>query len=347
MCKTTRWTTWIPASMVLLACSYGQTVVWVPDYVDEKVQVRIGEDPGTKSVTLKLAQCNPNSVAVNSGKLYVICNGEWDNGDKVLVYDAAAIKAAADASELMDGPLQTITSPEFNKLIGIAFDAQNNLWVASWGNNKILSISAATLNANPVVEVSLVNSPAQPAGLAFDPDGSLWVTGGFNGGILVNIAPDNLHAGDVPTRYCIASEVDPACQLFPNRFKNPEGVALFHDKIWVANNGGGMPGRELVGLHVENPGKPSATLVVDFVFGPPLPFVCPGGLFASSQYLWMNDEGYGAANTTCGQYDRGTGVGGIFRFEEPQMGIDPATSLRFLNITGRPGFGGLFVEENP
>jgi hypothetical protein len=72
--------------------------------------------------------------------------------------------------------------------------------------------------------------------------------------------------------------------------------------------------------------------VVNTVFGSSQdasgPFVCPGGLFASSQYLWVNDQSFGQADPGCGaRGDVGSAVG--------------------ANITARPGFGGLFVEDAP
>ncbi len=43
-----------------------------------------------------------------------------------------------------------------------------------------------------------------------------------------------------------------------------------------------------------------------------------------------------------------TGVGGILRFTRELLAdeaTDPDAIVRFSNITGRPGFGGLFVEK--
>jgi hypothetical protein len=79
--------------------------------------------------------------------------------------------------------------------------------------------------------------------------------------------------------------------------------------------------------------------------------VCPGGLFASSQYLWVNDQSFGQADPGCGaRGDVGSGVGAIFRFTKELLAAEaaePDAIVRFSNITARPGFGGLFVEDAP
>src|ERR1700682_5070340 len=114
--------------------------VWVPDYYGQQVQMRMGEGPTMKSFSLRLPSCNPNSVAVNTGKLYVVCNGAL-HGDKVLVYNASIKDTYPSGAVLTPEAVpvtQTITSPEFNDLIGIAVDADSNIWLASNGANEIL-----------------------------------------------------------------------------------------------------------------------------------------------------------------------------------------------------------------
>ena len=272
--------------------------------------------------------------------------------DRIWVYDANAIKAAAPDAVLATQPVQkTIMSIEFNELIGIAFDGQNNLWVASFAANQIVEISAASLATDiPTVTNTLPSSPDSPVALAFDSDGSLWVAGQFDTGIVLNLPADQLDqgAGAVP-RYCISNNVQCGLANHPNDlFKDVEGLALFNGKIWVANNGGNMPGRELVALRVE-----AGALVVDTVFGSQAQgtgaVVCPGGLFATTQHLWVNDQGFNDPNTTCGSTDadRGSAVGAVLRFTQPQLDnqtTDPTQIVRFSSITGRPGFGGIFVE---
>jgi len=335
-------------------------VVWIPDFYGQTatggaglLQVRVGGANPT-AITVNLPACNPNSVAVNNNKLYVACSAYGGNPDRILVYDATKIRGAA-AGTLSIQPSQTITSNQFSSLIGITFDASNNLWIASYGNNEVLSISAATLNtATPAVTVELVDSPPSPTGLAFAADGSLWVTGQFGGGILLNFASNQfgLGANAQPT-YCIVSTNQGAgCQFSNNLFLEPEGVALLNGDIWVANNGpgGSSPGRELVDLKVV-----AGALSVNATFGNPnvpadSPFVCPGGLFATPNHLWVNDESYGEANPACGGNGDVAGqTGGILSFTAAQLAAQTTTIsqvLVFSNVTGRPGFGGIFVEND-
>jgi len=86
-----------------------------------------------------------------------------------------------------------------------------------------------------------------------------------------------------------------------------------------------------------NPGTPTS------------PFVCPGGLFASSVQLWVNDESYGETNPACGADGDVTfsNTGGVFAFTAAELAAEPATQAPvFTNITGRQGFGGVFVEND-
>jgi hypothetical protein len=80
------------------------------------------------------------------------------------------------------------------------------------------------------------------------------------------------------------------------------------------------------------------------------PFVCPGGLFASSSQLWVNDESYGETNPQCGAAgDVASMTGGVFSFTPAELAAKTTTIsqvLAFSNITGRPGYGGIFVEND-
>jgi hypothetical protein len=385
------------------------TTQWIPDYYGERVRVRSSTTGGAgivagPSVDLQLQNCNPNSVAVNSGKLYVVCSNGFGNMDQILVYDAATIRSSmmltngtppvsnamplkaithsvTSTTETYNG--QPITGPTgqpvavpvgFYSLIAIAFDASNNLWVSSYGgtipnnaNNvsgnpdpipvkgRIFSISAAELaNATPAVVDSLDDSPSAPAGLVFDTDGSLWVVGQYANGILLNFTSDQLFNGaNANPRYCFTSD-NVGCSSQAGLFKGAEGVALFDNKIWVANNdtgaNGDVPGRELVGMSVSN-----GQLVVGTVFGSSTdatksPVVCPGGLFATSSHLWVNDESYGENPPHCGAAgDQGTNVGGIFAFTAAQLEgttTDLSSALRYTQVTSLPGFGGIYIEND-
>ncbi|MDR3553694.1 MAG: hypothetical protein P4L55_02950, partial [Syntrophobacteraceae bacterium] len=348
----------ITQKFALSGTGVSSRVVWSPDYYGQLLDVRVGSGASPTAIKVSLPSCNPNSVAVNNNKLYVACSANGANPDKILVYNAATIRTAP-AGTLTISPLQTITNSKFNSLIGIAFDSSNDLWIASYGNNTIFSISAATLNtASPVVTTELVDSPPSPTGLAFATDGSLWVTGQYGGGILLNFPKSQFGLGEsAQPAYCIASTALSGCQYVNNLFLEPEGVAVFNGDIWVANNssynsatGLTSPGRELIDLKIV-----SNTLSVNATYGnasvaADSPFVCPGGLFATATHLWVNDESYGETNPGCGgNGDVATQTGGIFSFTPAQLAAKTTTVsqvLNFSNVTGRPGFGGIFVEND-
>lgn len=67
--------------------------------------------------------------------------------------------------------------------LGIAFDADGNLWVGNVGNQTVVAFSPTQLAAGGTIDPNVVlssnaGSLSIPAGLAFDSDGSLWVMGG-------------------------------------------------------------------------------------------------------------------------------------------------------------------------
>jgi hypothetical protein len=336
-------------------------VVYVPDYYGQLLQVRVGTTSPT-AITIDLPSCNPNSVAVNSNKVYVVCNASGDNPDKILVYDASTIRSAP-AGTLTISPLQTITSTQFSSLIGITFDSSNNLWVASYGNSQVDEITTAALaTTTPAVTASLVNSPGSPVSLAFDTNGSLWVTGQYAGGILLNFPSSQLGQGAnaVPDYCAVAANLGSGCQNATGLFLNPEGLALFNGDVWIANNAtgadGNVPARQLIDVKYSG-GSATAvgTLTLNATFGNSTvpadsPFVCPGGLFAGSVHLWVNDESYGEANPQCGAAgDVASQTGGVFDFTAAQLTAQTTTAsqvLAYSNITGRPGFGGIFVEND-
>ena len=354
-------------TLVVNAATAPPRVVWVPDFYGDVLQVRVGTTTPT-AITIDLPTCNPNSVAVNNNLLYVACSyDKWQNTnpDKILVYNASTIRSAP-AGVLTISPEQVISSTQFSSLVGIAFDASNNLWIASNGNSQVEMISAATLNtATPVVTVELVGSPNNPAGLTFAPDGSLWVTGldGSGQGILLNFAPSQFGLGEgASPSYCMASESGQGCQYVSGLFLNdPEGVALVGSDIWVADNStgasGATPGRQLINLSVTVTGTPTAmgTMAVNETFGSTTVaadslLVCPGGLFATPGHLWVNDESYGEGDPQCGSNgDVATETGGVFDFTAAQLAAKTTTAsqvLAYSGITGRPGFGGIFVEND-
>ena len=218
-------------------------IIWVPDYFGEKVYRYLIDftvsPPKFSSQTIELdatastSNCHPNSVAVESGALYVVCNGD----DRILVLNASTF--AFEKTITGKGP-SGVGSGTFayfsgSSLIGIAFDSHKNLWVSGYNSNSLYRIPAAQLaKASPQVDRQVVDSPDSPAGMVFDGSGSLWVVGQFSGGILlkftdatINVAGAFLHNSPLnPNPTLCLSNVLTGCNPTTNLFNNPEGVAL-------------------------------------------------------------------------------------------------------------------------
>jgi GH18 family chitinase/sugar lactone lactonase YvrE len=353
-------------SLTVTTAAANTRYVWIPDFYGQALNVEIGTGATAKLVTVALpTSCYPNSVAVNGANAYVACTIYGAKTDEILVYNATTIHNAA-AGALTLAPTKTITSANFYGLIGQAFDASGNLWVASGGNfsnqGYIAEISSATLNnATPSVTVSIPNKTnglVFPAGLAFGTDGSLWVAD--NTGILMNFPASQLSKGAaaVPA-YCISNtdieDGGATCQTQNGIFPAPEGVAVFNNQVWVANNNqggdGNVPGDTLTAFSfTPGAGGLPGTLTPVETYGTAAgkPFTCPGGLFAGSVHLWVNDESYKEGDPQCGAAgDTGSDVGGVFAFTPTQLtAASTAATPVYTNVTGLPGFGGIFVEND-
>jgi hypothetical protein len=334
----------------------------VPDYLAQKLTIQSRRNAllistgKPRTLTVLTPNCNPNSVAYNNAKLYIACNKDQGNGDYIGVYDFSQLTKLKSIPTSIPFS-QTIRSPEFNSLIAIAFDPENNLWISSYNNNQIVRIPKASLNTlNPLPDKKLVNSPNQPAGITFDPqNSSLWVAGQYTGGIVLNIPKSELDqpgtlVGAIATidptpTYCISNSA-PGCTQQPGLFDNPEGIAILNNDIWVSNNGGDHPAASLVRL------RPTQGAADQFGQGIGVPFSCPGGLKATGSELWVNDQSAPLLNTTCGATDAASGVGKIFTYAAADLTTPASLNLNppeIVNITSRPGFGGidLFSHRNP
>jgi hypothetical protein len=317
----------------------GWSYLFTPDYLGQKVHVRVIKGTTFRNtyvdlVNISTPNCNPNSVAATQFKLYIACNSEKSNGkDRILIYNIIGIKTSQPTL------IQTITSNQFDRVMALALDQDENLWVSSYGNSKIARISRSNLkSANPAVDKALVKSPAEPVGITFDPDGSLWVASTFKGGLVANIAATDLDKTgldiDVEPRYCI-SKAD--CNPVANAFDFPEGIALLNGTIWVSNNGGNHPGYKMTALKVVGN---KLTFHKTVGSAPGSPFSCPGGLFSDGTDLYINDESFGLSSTNCGNGDDKATVNGVIRYS----GGDLTSSPKVFNFTtSRPGFGGITV----
>jgi hypothetical protein len=350
------------------AATLNDLIIWVPDYYGQSVlydKLSYATTPPTfshTSIDVSSKNCNPNSVTINKGLLYVVCNSDFGGIDQVLVYDSTTrhykktiTGAGTDGGSYFSG----------GSLIGSLFDAHGNLWVTGYNSNTLLRIPHQQLGAaSPLVDREVIDSPDSPAGLALDADKSIWIVGQFSGGILLNFTDAVLNQsgtflGGNPLnpnpRYCISSSID-GCDPVPGLFDNPEGVAVFDGNIWVSNNGGNAPTGTIARLI-----KHTGDTLTSYIYGGTVgkPFSCPGGMFTltlpdTTTALWVNDEGYGVKGTDCGASsgDQGASIGRVLEFTPADL-LDHRTAPKPEEFTdwtkihtGSPGFGGIFVQAD-
>jgi hypothetical protein len=368
------------------AASPNHITIWVPDFFGGKVYVdRIDNTVAPPSFSQEIIHvsgrfCHPNSVVIRKTELYVVCTdfciSVFCGTNQILVYNTAT-----HAFKKIDGvgiDHWDYFPPEAG-LIGGVFDKRGNLWVSlsppDPNNHKpllnvLLRVPSGQLaKTRPLIDRVVTHSPDSPAGLSLDPtDGSLWVVGQFDAGIVVNFedAVINqprtfLHGNPLnpAPRYCISNTAGDCRQKVTAQFNSPEGVAVFQGSVWVSNNGGTKPGKTLVRLRlVKHPTTPPT--LMPSVFGTVgRPFSCPGGMFAAGlpgappNTLWVNDEGYGDADTDCGSSkaeDQGDQIGQVLEFRpgdlfQHQGSPTPEHFPNWTRIrTSSPGFGGIFVQ---
>lgn len=358
----------VPANAAPIGGAKNHVTVWVPQYYGGRVYVSTFDYTVTpakftqKSLYVASRHCNPNSVVVQNGTLYVVCNSDFGGRDMVLVYDAASLKYLKTITGVASDGKNYFTG---GSLIGAVFDAHGNLWISAYNGNDLLRIPAGRLSSNlPHVDRQVIDSPDSPAGMAIDPsNGSMWVVGQYAGGIVLNFPDATLNqagtflgasALNPSPAYCISNAAGAGCQNVPDLFNAPEGIAVFDGSIWVSNNGGNAPTGTIVSLAPKAGGQ-----LASATFGGTVgdPFSCPGGMFAAgvagrTPTLWINDEGYGIAGTDCGSSaaDQGDQLGRVLEFLPQDLRLHQAAPTpRIFGNSGRlktasPGFGGIFVQ---
>lgn len=113
---------------------------------------------------------------------------------------------------------------------GLAFDAQQRLWVVNSGNGTVVRYDAAQLAAggSPAPAVVLTE-PGNPTALAFDAAGSLWVSDN-RAHTIVKYPAERLAVSGSPAPTVVLTE--------GNSLVNPAGLAFdAAGNLWVANSG--------------------------------------------------------------------------------------------------------------
>ena len=151
------------------------------------------------------------ATADASGRLWV---ADWSN-TRVLRFDAAASKSnGADADGVLGEPNFTSTDARttqdgFWAPAGVAVDASGRLWVADFGNNRVLRFDSAASKANGANADAVLGQPDftsrsvgggqsglnDPAGVAVDAGSGLYVADEFSSRVLFFAAAASLPNG--------------------------------------------------------------------------------------------------------------------------------------------------------
>jgi sugar lactone lactonase YvrE len=169
----------------LFWASYNTTSV--TRFTPAQVQVGASQAP---SVTIS-TPCKPAGAAFDgAGNLWVTCY----TASKVVKYTAAQLLGEGDLTPtvILSGAGSSLVGP-----VGIAFDADGNLWVSNRYGNSISKYSPGQLGTSgaPVPTMTIGSTALNGANqIAFAPDGSLWLanTGGHS---LLRFSPAQLATG--------------------------------------------------------------------------------------------------------------------------------------------------------
>jgi sugar lactone lactonase YvrE len=188
---------------------------------------------GTPTPTVILAS-SAGSLGSPAGLAFDVNGNLWvANGSANTLVEFTASQLASSGTPT---PAVTISaaSGSLAQPIGIAFDANGNLWVANSSNTLVeytASQLAATAAPAPNVTVSATDSSiVGPLSIAFDASGRLWVANGNNGrNTVVAFSASQLAASGSPV---------PAVILTANAgsLSNPAGLAFdASGNLWVSN----------------------------------------------------------------------------------------------------------------
>jgi sugar lactone lactonase YvrE len=212
--------------------------LWVTDYINQQIlkftPAQLASGQSTPTVAI-LTDKEPWGIAFDAhGNLWV----SYYNGNNVLKYAASDVSSWSGA---LGEPAPSLSVSTPNGPLSIAFDANENLWVAGFDEAITYEVAAASLDGSgTVVPTDSLESPYldHGSGLAFDRAGNLWE--GTESGYVVSYSSAQLAA---------ASHGDPA-------FAQQSPVYRF-DGLAFDNSGNLWAGTETENVAMYSPSQQS------------------------------------------------------------------------------------------
>jgi len=152
----------------------------------------VSGSPATVSAAVPATASATYAQRGGSGGLWV---ANHNTSQTVAQYTGSQLASTTSAA-----PATTVNTGLINNF-GVAFDANGNLWVSTYGQSTIQEYSPSQLSAGgtPVPILILSQAVYGATGVAFDASGNLWVVGNSSFGVIVRFTPAQLAAGGNPT----------------------------------------------------------------------------------------------------------------------------------------------------
>ncbi|HXB38351.1 MAG TPA: IPT/TIG domain-containing protein, partial [Acidimicrobiales bacterium] len=188
-------------------------------------------------------------------------------------YGASSVSSFPASASGNVAPTTVNTNTTMNSPGASVFDAQGDLWVASYSASppNIAEFTQSELATNGAPSVVISTPSLQPNGVAFDRAGDLWV-GSFNGHPLVEFTRDQLTSSGSPT---------PAVSLMVG--SNSWGLTFdASGDLWLGGYGDGAV-KEYTPAQLMTSGTPTPAVTLTGLSGPTFP------TFDAHGNLWVSD----------------------------------------------------------
>ena len=209
---------------------------------------------------------DPLVLAGAAGLAFDSDGGLWVSG-----YDSNTLVRYGPAQLAVSGSpapevVLTATTGSLSHPIGIAFDPDGTLWVASHGNDAIVAFGASKLglSGDPEPDVSIWSTSGRlhgPFGLAFDAHANLWASALWSG--VVRYDAEQLPLGGAPAPSAWVTDID-----------SPKGLAFDHrGDLWISHR---QPGQDVL-AQLADPNTLIMTSAAEFATTIELGFDIDGG----------------------------------------------------------------------